>query len=82
MSRPEGPPPNDTARIASAFAAQLKAARKRLTADMEAQGLCAAQGWRIHEEMLNTPTGLALRLMPVHRTEVAPAGLEAVVSLS
>ena len=82
MADPNSPPPDETARIAGMFAAELKAARKRLEADMESRGLKAQNGWRIHEEMLNTPKGFALRLRPVHRTEVAPHELEEVVNLA
>ena len=81
MSDTKHPAPDDTARIAGIFAAELVAARKRLVADMESRGLKAVNGWRIHEEMLNTPTGFALRLRPVHRTEIAPHELEERVSL-
>jgi hypothetical protein len=82
MTNPKGPPTDDTARIAGVFSAQLAAARARLTALMESHGMKAAHGWRIHEDMLNTPTGFALRLRPVHRTERAPDEIEEVVTLS
>lgn len=75
-------PADDTARIASLFAEDLAAARKRLAVLMESRGMNAANGWRIHEEMLNTPAGFALRLRPVHRTELAPQELQEVVSLA
>ena len=81
MPNSKSHPPDETARIACLYAAELKAARMRLEADMESNGMKAAQGWRIHEEMLNTPTGFALRLRPVHRTEVAPHEFEEVVTL-
>ena len=72
---------DDTARIAGLFAARITAAKERLAAEMKSRGLRADAGWRIHEEMLNTPEGLAVRLRPIHRTDVPPDDLEKLISL-
>jgi hypothetical protein len=34
------------------------------------------EGWRIHEELLNTPEGTAFVLRPVHRVQSTPEALE------
>ena len=81
MSGIHTPRGDDTARIASEFAARISTARRQLQQRMEASGLTTAHGWRIHEEMVNVPNGSAIRLRPVHRTETVDEGYEVVVEL-
>jgi len=81
MAGTQNHPGVDTARIAALFASQIKAARRELLWQMESAGLRAEEGWRIHEELVNTPEGTAFRLSPVHRTHSTPDHLVLLVSL-
>ena len=72
---------DDTARIASEYAARLADARRELQSRMDATGLLARDGWRIHEEMVNASSGTAIRLRPVHRTETAGENYAIVIEL-
>lgn len=74
-------PGDDTARIAGLFAQRIAAAKVRLAEAMEARGLTADAGWRIHEDIVGSAEGPAMRLRPIHRTQEAPADLEIRVSL-
>lgn len=61
--------------LAVRLSAELQRARNELEGRMAARGLLAADGWRIHEELINMPTGMAYLLRPVHRVRVAPDDL-------
>jgi hypothetical protein len=78
VNDPQG---GNTGRIAGVFAAKIAAARAQLVARMEAAGLGAQAGWRVHEELINSPEGMTYLLRPIHRTEVAPAALEVRIAL-
>ena len=71
----------NTGRIAGVFAAKIAAARAQLVARMAAEGLTAEAGWRVHEELINSPEGMTYLLRPIHRTETAPASLEVTIPL-
>jgi hypothetical protein len=73
---------SDTARIAGLFAARIAAAKEELRGRMEAAGLAARDGWRIHEELVGLPEGTAIHLWPVHRERTAPDDLHVIVPLS
>lgn len=72
---------DDTSRIAGLFAARISAARGELKGRMEALGLHADAGWRIHEEIVNVGSGMAYKLRVVHRVEPTPDDLVVVVAL-
>ena len=72
---------DDTSRIAGLFGARIAAARGELRARMDAMGLTAQAGWRIHEEIVSQPAGMAFKLRPVHRVDKAPEDLTVLVRL-
>ena len=72
---------DDTSRIAGLFGARISVARNELRARMEAQGLGADAGWRIHEEIVTLGQGVAFRLRAVHRVETTPENLTVLVPL-
>jgi hypothetical protein len=81
MSGIRTPRNDDTARIASHYAERIATARSLLHERMDSAGLSAGQGWRIHEEMVNHQGSTAIKLRPVHRTEVADHSFEVVIAL-
>lgn len=46
---------------------RLQHARQELLERMARRGLHATDGWRIHEELANSPTGTSYVLRAVHR---------------
>lgn len=75
------PDDDNTARIAGLFAERIATAKASLAAAMDARGLTAGAGWRIHEDIVASAEGPVMRLRPLHRAEPAPEGLEMLVSL-
>ena len=72
---------DDTSRIAGLFAARISTARSELKARMDAACLGSQSGWRIHEEIVNLPDGIAFKLRAVHRVEKTPEDLTMLVPL-
>jgi hypothetical protein len=70
---------DDTQRIASAYAARVAQARTELATRMRERGLKTENGWRLYEEVVNTPEGIAFLLRPVHRLESTPEDLRILV---
>lgn len=62
----------DDKEIADRLVAELHRARADLESRMERHGLSPEHGWRIHEELVNTDSGTAFVLRPVHRLESTP----------
>ena len=54
---------------------RLQQARKELLERMARRGFHATDGWRIHEELANSPTGTAYVLRAVHRLHPSTADL-------
>ena len=65
--------------FATRFAERYAAARTHLRREMDALGLHERDGWRISETTRQARNGLELVLRPIHRTLVAPDGLECIV---
>jgi hypothetical protein len=57
------------------LSARLRAARDQLRTQMRAAGCHDHDGWRIHEELTNSPTGTQFVLRPVHRLHPTPEGM-------
>lgn len=62
--------------LADQLSAQLHRARRELEGLMVSHGLLASEGWRVHEELVNTDAGMAYRLRPIHRVQTSPPALE------
>jgi len=58
----------DTAIVAE-VAARIAEAKARLAVHMGAMGLAPEKGWRVLEELRNTPTGHEFVFRPVHLRE-------------
>lgn len=67
---------NNDKDLAARLSLELYRARKELERLMGDHGLSVQDGWRIHEELLNTPEGTAFVLRPVHRVQSTPEALE------
>lgn len=67
--------------LAERLGQQLAKARRELEHRMGEHGLSLHEGWRIHEELINTPDGTAFVLRPVHRVEVSPDTLEVFIPI-
>ena len=61
--------------LSDLLGAALSRARNELEGHMAARGLLVVEGWRIHEELINTASGIAYVLRPIHRVRVAPDDL-------
>lgn len=70
---------DDDEALADSLTARLLDARKQLLAEMAQRGCLPDDGWRIHEELVNTPGGTAYVLRAVHR--VHPSGPDLAVSV-
>lgn len=53
------------------LSARLQQARRELLERMARRGCHPADGWRIHEELANSPTGTAYVLRAVHRVHAS-----------
>ena len=62
--------------LADQLSAQLHQARTALEGLMVSHGLLPSEGWRVHEELVNTEHGMAYRLRPIHRVQNTPPALE------
>jgi hypothetical protein len=67
--------------LAERLGQQLVRGRIELERRMGEHGLLMHEGWRIHEELINTPEGTAFVLRPVHRVEATPDMLEVRIDL-
>jgi hypothetical protein len=67
--------------LADRLGQELAKGRRELERRMGEHGLAMHAGWRIHEELINTPEGTAFVLRPVHRVEVSPDALEVRIDL-
>jgi hypothetical protein len=56
----------DDVAIAAQLTARIAEAKARLHARMRDSGLSPENGWRVLEELRNTPTGQEFVLRPVH----------------
>ena len=72
--------PQDAA-LAYEFAKRCEEARATLRQHMEARGLRAADGWRIHEISREGGGGTEIVMRPIHLHLPAPSDLECVVSI-
>ena len=63
------------------LSARLLAARQHLLELMSRRGCHAADGWRIHEELANSPTGPAYILRAVHRVHPSHPDLAVTVGI-
>ena len=50
----------------------IVAAKERLAAEMQAQGYTREEGWRVVEELRNTPDGTQWVFRPVHLRKDSP----------
>jgi hypothetical protein len=66
--------------IAAQVAAHIVEAKARLAARMHELGLTPAHGWRVIEELRNTPNGHEFVFRPIHLQEVS--ALEVTVPLT
>jgi hypothetical protein len=66
----------DDKELANRMVAKLQQARLELESLMARHGLSPQEGWRIHEQLVNTDTGTAFVLRPVHRVQTPPTTLE------
>jgi hypothetical protein len=67
--------------LAAALRARIVAAKARLAAKMQADGLKESAGWRVLEELRSTPTGTEFVFRPIHLKMPSP-GYEETVALS
>lgn len=65
--------------FAARFSAQRAEAEAQLWRYMEARGLRAADGWRLHETTRDARQGTELVIRPIHRVHGCPPGLECIV---
>ena len=66
----------DDKEIADRMVARIHQARRELESRMAGHGLSLHDGWRIHEELVNTDAGTAFLLRPVHRLQATPEALQ------
>ena len=69
------------AALAYEFAKRCEEARATLRQHMEARGLRAADGWRIHETSREGGGGTEIVMRPIHLHLEAPGDLECVVCI-
>ena len=69
------------AALAYEFARRCEEARETLRGHMEARGLRAADGWRIHETSREGGGGTEIVMRPIHLHLEPPGDLECVVSI-
>jgi hypothetical protein len=62
-------PQDEDASIAVQVAARLVDAKARLAVRMAASGLMQENGWRVMEELRNTPNGHEFVFRPIHMHE-------------
>jgi hypothetical protein len=62
-------PQDEDASIAAQVAARIVDAKARLAVRMAALGLTPEKGWRVMEELRNTPNGHEFVFRPIHMQE-------------
>ena len=72
----------DDEALSGLLSARLIEARRQLLERMARHGCHADDGWRIHEELANSPTGTAYVLRAVHRVYPSAAELAVVVPVT
>lgn len=67
--------------LAGDLSARLHQARQQLLERMARHGCHPSEGWRIHEELVNTPGGTAYVLRAVHRVHSTASELAVSVTI-